>query len=64
MQILNILKILKYFFFLRSSSSMIEIDNNIFQAYLIQINATDSSYIFSYPFDVCDNDYFIDQLGF
>ena len=60
----NYFKDFEIFFFLRSSSSMIEIDNNIFQAYLIQINATDNSYIFSYPFDVCDNDYFIDQLGF
>ena len=52
------------FFFIRTSSSMIEINNNIFQAYLIQINSTDNSYLFSYPFEECDNDYFIEQLCF
>ena len=41
-----------------------EMDTSIFQAYLTQINATDNSFMFQYPFDECDNDYFIEELGF
>ena len=52
------------FFFFKSSSSMMEMDTSIFQAYLTQINATDNSFMFQYPFDECDNDYFVEQLGF
>ena len=52
------------FFFFKSSSSMMEMDTSIFQAYLTQINATDNSFMFQYPFDECDNDYFVEQIGF
>ena len=43
---------------------MIELDSNIFQAYLVQINGDDKSYISQYSFEECDNDYFIETLGF
>ena len=43
---------------------MMEMDTSIFQAYLTQINTTDNSFMFQYPFDECDNDYFVEQLVF
>ena len=52
------------FFFFKSSSSMMEMNKSIFQAYLSQINATDNSFMIEYPFEECDNNYFIKQLGF
>ena len=53
-----------FFFFQSSSYKMIELDSNIFQAYLVQINGDDKSYISQYSFEECDNDYFIETLGF
>ena len=52
------------FFFFKSSSSMMEMDTSIFQAYLTQVNATTNSYSAQYPFEECDNEYFSEQLGF
>ncbi len=53
-----------FFFFQSSSYKMIELDSNIFQAYLVQINGEDKSYMSQYSFEECDNDYFIETLGF
>ena len=52
------------FFFFKSSSSMMEMDTSIFQAYLTQVNASSDSFSAQYPFEECDNEYFSQQLGF
>ena len=52
------------FFFFKSSSSMMEMDTSIFQAYLTQVDASSNSFTSQYPFEECDNEYFSEQLGF
>ncbi len=52
------------FFFFKSSSSMMEMDTSIFQAYLTQVDASSNSFSSQYPFEECDNEYFSEQLGF
>ena len=55
---------LEIFLFFKSTTSIINIDRKLINVFLAQINNIDNTFISKYEFEECDNDYFVNQLGF
>ncbi len=53
-----------FLFFKSSSTIVLNMDITLVQVYLAQFNGEDNSIIFKYPLEECDNDYFVNNLGF
>ena len=53
-----------FLFFKSSSTIVLNMDITLVQVYLAQFNGEDNSIISKYPLEECNNDYFVNNLGF